>query len=129
MKSRSESFRPKSRNPRTGRSTGRAIISGIVFFCALGCIWVWKVSWNERLSSRVLELEKQENQLKTSAGYMRRELLSVSQYPKIVELAESRIGMTIPQSPPDTLWCDSPQPGVMLGSAALYKFYLKGVDL
>lgn len=129
MRRRKPVLSNSNRQRRSGNpSYGKRILSFVLIFCILGCVWVWKETLHERLSARALELGSEEGALMTTAGYLRNELLVVTEYPTIVKEAGMKIGMTIPQSPPDTIWCDSPPPMLALGSSALYCLQLSGIE-
>jgi cell division protein FtsL len=99
----------------------------VVLFCVLGCFWVWKESWNERLTTRVMELDRQAVELRTNMGYLRRELLGVCEYARIEGAARRQLGMVLPASSPDTIWSRHCESQVSLGAMSLCRLDLKGV--
>jgi len=95
-------------------------------FCLLGCLWVWKESWHERISGELLFLERQERSLVAYSAHLRKELLNLSEYTSIEEAARKQLGMIAPTAPPDTIWCPAQPRQVMMGAMAFYNFNLRG---
>jgi len=118
---------------RSGASAGgshgrsRKALTAILTFFVLGCFWVWKETWHERVASQVLTLEKERQALTVKASYLRRGLLSSSEYARVESVARDRLGMKMPRSAPDTIWCpDSKAPEIQLGAMALCRLRLPG---
>ena len=61
-------------------SRGGAALLGVVLFCTLGCFWVWKESLHERVASRLLVLEKQEQAALNVNSNLKRALLSAGEF-------------------------------------------------
>jgi len=110
-------------------SRGGAALLGVVLFCTLGCFWVWKESLHERVASRLLVLEKQEQAALNVNSNLKRALLSAVDFANLEGNARARLGMTFPKSSPDTVWMPKNQPEQQLGVISFFKLDLKGVGL
>ena len=124
-------YRTRIRQTRKpGRSTGRAafkVAPILIFtFCLLGCLWVWKENWNEKLSTKLLNLEKTNRDLKEQRDILRAGLADLSQFARIEYLARKQLGMVTPRIPPDTVWCESMEQKPMLGAMIFYGLDNKG---
>jgi len=120
MKSASHSRTPRPRMKMARRPLplgARTLLLAVVLTIA-GIGWVKKMSWYEQTSNELLALEKSESSLKNEWGNLQSELITLSGYRKVEADARTRLGMTFPAVPPDTIWTDTPVEHPSLGSLA-----------
>lgn len=115
----SRSVRKMARKP---ASNGKIAFGVVFMLCLLGCLWVGKENWNNRLSNKALSLENDCRDLRAHADMLRTELLDVSEFTRIAESAHKRLGMVSPEAPPDTIWCEDNQPRQLMGAMVFFNF-------
>lgn len=119
--------RPQRRLRKSGNKiASKAAPAAIFIICLLGCLWVWKENWNERLSTELLGLESRNRQLKEQRDILRASLADLSQFARIECLARTELGMITPRVPPDTIWCETVQQKPVLGAMIFYDFSCQG---
>ncbi len=94
--------------------------------CLLGCLWVCKENWNERLSCRKLALEEKQRELKEQKCILQADLCEMAQITCIEDLARNHLGMRPPRVPPDTIWCSEKPAPALMGAMVFYGFNSKG---
>ena len=86
----------------------------------VGLAWVWKQSRYEHISNQMLALERQQVELQNEAGNLRQQLLQLSQYTRVEAQARTKLGMTFPSSPPDTIWTEKTMEQASIGSSIFF---------
>jgi len=118
--------RPTRRTERKTKLHNPALaLLAIFFFCLLGCLWVWKENWNERLSTRMLLLENRHRELKEQRDILLAGLADHSQFARIEAVARRELGMITPRISPDTIWCKEVTQEPLLGAMVFYNFKSK----
>jgi len=114
--SRSKDSRRRIKMTRQPLSTGARTLMLSLLFTGIGLAWVWKMSWSEQTSNRMLALELQETEFKNEWGNLQAELSGLSRYTRVESDARTRLGMVFPTAPPDTIWSEVPVEKPSLGS-------------
>lgn len=89
--------------------------------CAIGCLWIWRGNEHERITARLLTLERLEDSLLVKTGNLRQELIGTSDYSVIEKRARNELGMVSPGAAPDTVWITSLSGSKEIGTMSLLK--------
>ncbi|MCF7810043.1 cell division protein FtsL [bacterium] len=124
MVNKSKSFARKQSSVR--KSSNRTqpkvrLFLGIIFaLLFLGITRIWLGNLHERTASKILALEKEHRNLTAENGIIRSELLNLSQYTRIEDIAHRKLKMVAPRTPPDTVWCPEVRQSVMMSSLVFF---------
>lgn len=76
-------------------------ITGICLL--IGCAFIWRKNAYSRITEEKLRLEGIERELLSESVSLNQELQTLRRYSVIEKEATTRLGMVLPQDPPDTL--------------------------
>lgn len=86
---------------------------------ALGCLWIWRISMYEKVTTQELMLEKEGKHLLCEADILLQELLVLSEPIAIEDRAYRELYMEPLASKPDTVWLPSNSMEIRVGTMSL----------
>ena len=99
--------RPKTRITTTRILSFWKIIGVILLLGVVAVLWVRKENWHEQLARQVLVMERTEDSLRTQAGHLRQQYLTLTDPSRIERMARHDLNMVFPKIYCDTIWVQS----------------------